>query len=130
MLPRIKRSGFTLIELIIVVAILGVLATVLVPTIVGFIQDARDNSDLANAHLLYTDGILALSTSTSILTLVPDYPTPQGRTGEFQVWNVDGEIEVYIVGDASYLYDPQMATFDAIGLLPESSSTVVQLAPA
>lgn len=36
-----KKKGFTLVELVVVIAIIGVLTAILVPTIIGSVQDAR-----------------------------------------------------------------------------------------
>jgi type IV pilus assembly protein PilA len=49
-----KKSGFTLIELIVVIAILGILAAILVPTVGNFIGSAKDGAAQADAHSVFT----------------------------------------------------------------------------
>lgn len=60
------RKGFTLIELIVVIAILGILATVAIPKLTGFQQDAKIKADISNARMiasqaaiLYANGSIA-----------------------------------------------------------------------
>jgi len=47
----IKKNnlGFTLVELIVVLVILAILAAILVPALLGYIEDAKDKQDLLNA---------------------------------------------------------------------------------
>ena len=48
-----NKKGFTLIELIVVIAILGILAAVLTPRIVGFTSSAKASATESNARQLY-----------------------------------------------------------------------------
>lgn len=62
-----NRKGFTLIELIVVIAILGILAAVLVPQLGGFTDKAKQAQVLSDAAALATaaDAILVEKGSVS-----------------------------------------------------------------
>lgn len=49
-----NKKAFTLIELIVVIAIIGVLVAILVPTMTGFVNDARVATANANARTVYS----------------------------------------------------------------------------
>lgn len=47
-----SKKGFTLVELIVVVAILAIIATVAIPKVIGFSDDARAARDATNEQLV------------------------------------------------------------------------------
>ena len=49
-----NRKGFTIVELVIVIAVIGILATVLVPTFGTVITDAKKSAVLQEAKNKYT----------------------------------------------------------------------------
>ena len=72
-LAKKSKKGFTLIELVVVIAILGILAAILIPVIGGFISRANRAADLANARNLFNSAAIYIATEN--LTAAPSATT-------------------------------------------------------
>lgn len=56
-----SKKGFTLIELVIVIAILAILALILIPSVSGYISSANKSKDDADLRNIYTSAVLAVA---------------------------------------------------------------------
>ena len=57
-MKRNNKKGFTIVELVIVIAVIAILAGVLIPTFAGVIDDANKSADLQEARNAYTEYLI------------------------------------------------------------------------
>ena len=82
---RLNKKGFTIVELVIVIAVIAVLAAVLIPTFSNVVDNARESALKSDARNLYTEYLTyqsenGLSISEDIYVEIDDlwYPVKSG----------------------------------------------------
>ena len=109
-----SRKGYTLTELIVVVAILGILAAVATPMVLGQIEKSRESADKANAktienaiaiYMTTNERTLPISDKTTALTYINGQlgtcPTPQVSGNRFIVNLSTGKVKLTTIAAIS-----------------------------
>ncbi len=58
---KVKKSGFTLIEIVVVLTIIGILAMLLVPSMIGYVKKSKRSSDITSARTIRNDAAAVLA---------------------------------------------------------------------
>lgn len=104
-----QKKAFTLIELIVVIAIIGVLAAILVPTMSGFVDKAQTATDTANARTIYSVAAAELAFAQTSGTAVDDkdaYDSVTDKENVYvkavldQIQGIDGAFKITIADSA------------------------------
>lgn len=75
MKTKSNNSGFSLVELIVVIAIMAVLVGVLAPTLIGNIEKSRESKDLQNLDTIRQAAITAIANEAAYKAVVPTTST-------------------------------------------------------
>lgn len=97
MLTEMKKNqkGFTLVELIVVVAIMAVLATLLIPRIMGNVKQAADQTEISTARTLASEITIwnakALTDNDATTVTIPN-PLPTGAAVTLEATDLVGGV--------------------------------------
>jgi len=138
-----KREGFTLIELMIVVAIIGVLAAIAIPAFINYVKRAKTSETGSNLKSLYTgaaayysaehwsQGVVAAGTASTASTNCTVVAAPTSNTPTNAKTSLDWSMEAasfrdigFAPADALYYNYAIENSADVCGLPPSAGGAV------
>ncbi|MBR1723398.1 MAG: type II secretion system protein, partial [Ruminococcus sp.] len=103
MKKRFSEKGFTLVEMVVVIAIIGVLAAIIVPSIINYVRKARLKADVTTGRMI-AEEVIALITDDSRLRASLFLMTDKNN-GFVETSNIRGsktDMTVQCEGEAPY----------------------------
>ena len=125
-----NKKGFTLIEMIVVIAIIGILAAILVPSVSGYLSTAKESKKEANARAVYTAAQAAVTSLETTKDAVAG--DTYSKTGDSYPTNkkLFKKIEDFIGKSNNKKFSEIIVTVDAngavVGVQVEDSSGEVE----
>ena len=120
-----NQKGFTLIEMLVVIAIIAVLVSIVIPTVSNATTKAKAATDVANLRAVYAElNIYVLNGDKTIPEVLASTSNPTSKMDPdaiiCAVFDSPGFIEVFYVNDDIYYGFDYLSEFAANG--PNSSA--------
>ena len=101
-MKRNNKKGFTIVELVIVIAVIAILAGVLIPTFSGIITQANKSAALQEANAAYKEGFATVMADGKIDTSeATDYA---GVNGYKMSFDTNGKLTAITRTDGKYTF--------------------------
>ena len=95
-MKRNNKKGFTIVELVIVIAVIAILAAVLIPTFSGIVEKANESAALQEAKGIMTEYVASIDYTKE--TPAPTYYISVEKGGKTYNFKVDnGELDKALV---------------------------------
>jgi len=110
------KKGFTLIEMLVVIAIIALLATLVVPAVTGALENAQRMTAMANGKGIYSSIFATVADAGSRRNYFPSATPPSG-TPSYST-NDSTSYFKYLMDDALEIIPKDFGMFVAGGILP------------
>lgn len=104
-MKAMNKKGFTIVELVIVIAVIAILAAVMIPTFSGMVKKSKDSAAMQQAQGAYTAVV-----------------------GTTEYGSLDNEkdniVDAYIVIDGEYFFSVEKGEIERIDALPNGTSRI------
>ena len=107
-MKRNNKKGFTIVELVIVIAVIGILAAVLIPTFGTIVTDANKTATIQAARTKYSEVTTADLLDDGIYNASAPATLPTGVTYTC----VEGKVTAFAYTDGTYTATLDIATGD------------------
>ena len=107
-----NKKGFTIVELVIVIAVIAILAAVLIPTFTGVTERAKENAAMQNARNAWTEYMAENADKPGYEENICIKSTVDGKDYYFHVVNGEFETEAVENHSASTAHAPGTAMYE------------------
>ena len=107
-----NKKGFTIVELVIVIAVIAILAAVLIPTFTGVTERAKENAAMQNARNAWTEYMTENADKPGYKENICIKSTVDEKDYYFHVVNGEFETEAVAAHDSCTYEQQNKATVD------------------